>query len=49
MIEGRNFFDHPVKNHKRTYNNIRKVTNGQIDYYAVGCLLDYIYFKKNIR
>ena len=46
MIEGKNFFDHPVKNDFRTYDNIRKVAIGQGDGYATRCLLDYLYFKK---
>ena len=45
MIDGKNFFDQPVKNTKLTYENIRKITTGQGDDYMTGCLLDYIYFK----
>ena len=39
MIDGKNFFDQPVKNNKITYENIRKVATGQGD--TTGCLLDY--------
>ena len=46
MIDGKNFFDQPVKNDKATYENIRKITTGQRDDYTTGCLLDYVYFKK---
>ena len=46
MIDGKNFFDQPVKNDKVTYENIRKISTGQGDDYTTGCLLDYIYFKK---
>ena len=46
MIDGKNFFDEPVKNDKVTYENIRKISTGQGDDYKTGCLLDYIYFKK---
>ena len=46
MIDGKNFFDQPVKNDKVTYENIRKITIGQGDDYTTGCLLDYICFKK---
>ena len=46
MIDGKNFFDQPVKNDKVIYENIRKVAIGQGDDYTTGCLLDYIYFKK---
>ena len=45
MIDGKNFFDQPVKNDKVTYENIRKIDTGQADDYTTGCLLDYIYFK----
>ena len=46
MIDGKNFFDQPVKNDKVTYENIRKISTGQGDDYTTGCLLDYTYFKK---
>ena len=45
MIDGKNFFDQPVKNNKVTYENIRKIATGQGDDYITGCLLDYNYFK----
>ena len=45
MIDGKNFFDQPVKNNKGTYENIRKIATGQGDDYTTSCLLDYIYFK----
>ena len=40
MIDGKNFFDQPVKSGMRTYDNIRKIAVGQGDYYTTGCLLD---------
>ena len=46
MIDGKKFFDQPVKNDKVTYENIRRITTGQGDNYTTGCLLDYTYFKK---
>ena len=46
MIDGKNFFDQPIKNNKVTYENIRKVAIGHGDDYTSGCLLDYTYFKK---
>ena len=49
MIDGKNFFDQPVKNDKVTYENIRKITTGQGDDYTTGCLLDYIYFKNHCK
>ena len=41
-----NVFDQPVKNNFRTYDNIQKITIGQRDDYATGCLLDYNYFNE---
>ena len=31
MIDGRNFFDQPIENDIKTYENIRKITTGQED------------------
>ena len=46
MIDGQNFFDHPLKNNLRTYDSIPKITIGEGDNYTTGCLLDYNYFEK---
>ena len=46
MIDGKNFFDQPVKNDKVTYENIREISIGQGDDYSTGYLLDYTCFKK---
>ena len=43
MIDGKNFFEQPVKNDLRTY-DIRKIATRQGDDYTTGCLLDYPYF-----
>ena len=45
-INGKNFFDQPIKNDATTYENIRIIATGQGDDYATGCLLDYPYFKR---
>ena len=45
MIDGKNFFDQPVKDDLRTYENIRKIATGLGDDYTTGCLIDYNYFK----
>ena len=37
MVDGKNFFDHPVKSTVRTYDNIWKTTTGQGDDYSTGC------------
>ena len=46
MIDGRTFFDQPIKNDLKTQDNIRKIETGQGDDYTTGCLLDYPYFQK---
>ena len=33
-----NFFNQPVKNNLRAYDNIQKISTGCIDDYATGCL-----------
>ena len=49
MIDGKNFFDQPVNNDFKTYENIRKITTGQGDDYTTGCLLHYPSFKEKYR
>ena len=46
MIDGGKFFDQPIKNDFKTYNNIRKIATGQDDDCTTGCLLYYPCFKK---
>ena len=46
MIDGRNFFDQPIKYDWKTYDNIRKIASGQNDVYTTECLLYYPYFEK---
>ena len=41
-----NFFDHPINNDIKTYENIRKTATCQGDDYTTGCLLDYLYLRK---
>ena len=45
MIDGKSFFDQPINNDLKTYENIRKIATGEGDDYTTGCLLDYFYFK----
>ena len=45
MIDGKNFFDQPVKNEMRINDEIPKIaTCGGVGH-TTGCLLDYSYFK----
>ena len=48
-INGKNFFDQPIKNNKVTYDNIREIATGQGDDYTTGCLLDYPYFANTYK
>ena len=45
IIDGRNFYDQPINDLVKQYNEIRKIATGQGDDYTTGCLLDYHYFK----
>ena len=47
LIDGRNFYDQPINDSIRKYDESRKIATGKEDNYATGCLLDYDYFKKN--
>ena len=49
MINGKNFFDQPIKSYIKTYENIQNITTGQGDDSTTGCLVDYIYFKKHYK
>ena len=49
LIDGRNFYDQPINDIIKQYDEIRKVSTGYGDDYATGCLLDYAYFKDNYR
>ena len=49
MIDGRNFYDQPINDLIKQYDEVRKVSTGYGDDYTTGCLLDYAYFKDNYR
>ena len=49
LIDGRNFYDQPINDSIRKYDEIRKIATGKGDNYATGCLLDCDYFKKNFN
>ena len=49
MIDGKNYFDQPINNDFKTYENIRKIATGQEDDYTTTCLLDYPYFKESYK
>ena len=47
LIDGRNFYDQPINDLIKQYDEVRKVSTGYGDDYTTGCLLDYVYFKYN--
>ena len=49
LIDGRNFYDQPINDIIKQYDEVRKVSTGYGDDYTTGCLLDYAYFKDNCR
>ena len=49
MIDGRNFYDQPINDLIKQYDQVRKVSTGYGDDYTTGCLLDYAYFKDNCK
>ena len=48
-IDGRNFYDRPINDSIKQYDEIRKISVGQGDDYTTGCLLDFAYFEKGYR
>ena len=49
LINGRNFYDQPINDIIKQYDEVRKVSTGYGDDYTTGFLLDYAYFKDNYR
>ena len=48
-IDGRNFYDQPINDSIKQYDEVRKLSTGPGDDYTTGCLLDFAYFEKNYR
>ena len=49
IIDGRNFYDNPIKSDFEKYRELKKVMTGKGEDYTAGSLLDYDYFKKNYK
>ena len=47
LIDGKRFFDVPIKNEEETYENIIDMSNN--NNYMTGNLLDFAYYKKNYK
>ena len=48
-IDGRNFYDQPINDSVKQYDDVRKISTGKGDDYTAGYLLDFAYFEKNYR
>ena len=49
IIDGRNFYDNPIKSYIEKYRELKKVMIGKGEDYTTGSLLDYNYFKKHYK
>ena len=47
LIDGKGFFDFPVRNKEETYEKIMSIS--KTNDYTTGNLLDFVYFKENCR
>ena len=45
LIDGRSFYDQPINDQIKKYDEIKKIATEKGDDYTTGCLLDYQYFK----
>ena len=48
-FDGRNFYNQPINDLIKQYDEVRKVSTGQGDGYTTGCFLDFAYFKNKFR
>ena len=49
IIDGRNFYDNPIKNDSEKYRELKKVMIGKGQDSITGSLLDYNYFKNHYK
>ena len=49
LIDGRNFYDQPINDQIKKYDEIRKIATGKGDDYTIGCLLYYQYFEDHYQ
>ena len=47
--DGRNFYDQPINDSIKQYDEVTKASTGQDDDYTTGCLLDFTYFEKKLQ
>ena len=48
-IDSRNFYNQPINDTIKQYDEVRKISTGQGDDYTTDCLLDFSHFEKNYR
>ena len=48
-IDGRNFYDQPINDLIKQYDEVRKISTRKGDDYTASCLLDFAYFEKNYK
>ena len=48
-IDGRYFYDQPINNSIKQYDEVRMISTGKGDDYTTGCLLDFANFEKNYK
>ena len=48
-IDGRNFYDQPISDSIKQYDEVKKISTAQGDDYTTGCLLDFAYFEKKLQ
>ena len=49
LIDGRNFYDQPINDLIKQYDEVRKVSTGHGNDYATASMLGYAYFKDNYK
>ena len=49
IINGKNFYGQAIDSDLKWYDEIRKLTTGQVEDYTTGCLLDYDYKRSQYR
>ena len=48
-IDGRKFYDQPINDSVKQYDDVRKISTGKGDDCTTGCLLDFDYFEKKLQ
>ena len=49
LLDGRTFYDQPINDQIKKYDEIREISTGKVYDYTTGCLIDYQYFKDHYQ